>query len=351
MTTYKLSGFEATVLIINLLCCKLFLLTPLIFTENSGSGALITVCFIFVLAFLVFGIYVKKSGGKPVFSLIGNPFVRAVFGALSCLLLVFCGAVTFSRILYYAKAMAYPKTPLVFLALPLGISSVLCARTGLKSVGKTHGFFVPLLYAVLIVLVLLSAKSFRFTGLTPVLGKGFYAVFGSGFFLLSSLFESLVLFYLPAFTNAPIKKVGFSALSASFAYYLFVIGGFLLIGGKAQTLPLFSVIRASFFSRTDSLFLLLYATAGMLYLASVIYFSAFIFAKTFKVPHVKPLIIPIALIILSFAEISFFNPEEQFVIQNMQKILWVIPFLLPVCFACFKPQAKHKKEDIPCEKH
>ena len=34
MTMYKLSGFEATVLIINLLCCKLFLLTPLIFARK-----------------------------------------------------------------------------------------------------------------------------------------------------------------------------------------------------------------------------------------------------------------------------------------------------------------------------
>ena len=339
MENYQLSGKEATALMINLLCSKLFLLAPGYFIDNAGSGALLTVIFVYAVAFAFFGIYSSKTK-RDILSLIPSNFFKGLFGALSVLLLVFSGAGTFSQLVHYIKIMAMPKSPIAFLVIPFAAAMVLCAYAGLKSVGKVHGFFAPILFSVLLVLVLLSVQSFEFTNLFPIFGKGVRAVFAEGFFLLSSLFELLVLLYLPSLTSASFRKIGFSALSVSLFFFVLLIGAYLLIDGKTQNLPIFSVIRASALSRTDSLFLLLYALSGMLYLSAVLYFCAYIFGKTFGLATFKPLILPFALILISFSEITFLNPEGQIFLRYTSYFLWILPFLIPLIITWIKPKNK-----------
>lgn len=343
MNEYKFSVPEATSLLVNLLCSKLFLLAPADFTKTSGSGAVICVLFVFFVAFLFFHIY-TKSNCTNILSRIKNHTVKKAFGIITSILLLFSGAVCLNLLVYFTKTASLSASPLSFITIPFAVSMLLGAISGIKSIGKLHGFFVPVLYVALIFLVASGYKSFDFTNLTPVFGKGISAVFGNGFFLLSNLFEILIFLFLPRHINGSFRRVGFLSLSISLVLYLVTVSAFVLTDGKTLDLPLFSVIQSGPFRRTDSAFLLLFSLSGMLYLSSLLYFSVHIFADTLKISDKKFLFMPFGLILISFSGISFFNQSGQKLLSFFSRLMWIVPFLLPLIFT-FSRRDSHKKAD------
>ena len=330
MTDYKFSAFEAKALMINLLCSKLFLLCPADFTEASGSGALISVLLVYLIAFLFFGIYTKSDKE------ITLPVIKKGFGVIVSFLLLFSGAVTLNLLVYFSKITAYPNSPLAYLTVPFAVCMLLSSASGIKCIGKLHGFFVPVIYILLVFLTVSSYNAFDFTNLTPVLGKGIPYVLKSGLFLLSSLFEVVIFLFLKQHIKGSYKKTVFSSLLISLLLYLVTISAFLLIGGKTPDLPLLSVIQSGSFRRTDSVFLLLYSISGMLYLSSVLYFAVHIFADSFSICEKKALTVPFGLILTAFSGISFFNRNGQIFLSALSRWLWLIPFVLPLIFRFFK---------------
>lgn len=337
---YKLSDSEASLLLVNLLCSKLFLLTSGDFVSVSGSGALISVSLVFSASFLFFYIYTKKSVYQDILHCINSTPVKKIFGIVSSFLLIFSGSASLNLTAYFSKVTAFTSSPLSFLTIPFAVCMIFAASSGLKCIAKLNGFFTPVLYAALIILICFSYNSFDFTNLTPVFGKGFVSVFGNGFFLISNLFEFLILLYLPKNLKGSFKKVGFCSLLISFIIYLVAVSAFLLIGGKSPDLPLLSVIQSGHFRRTDSAFLLLFALARMLYLSTVLYFSVRIFCESLNITKKNLLVIPFALILISFSGISFFNSGGQMLLSFFSKWLWAIPFLIPIILTVIKE--KHR---------
>lgn len=336
MNEYKLSTKEATALIVNLLCSKLFLLCTSDFTKISGSGAIISVLFVYGLEFLFFSFYIKNNNTKNILDRINSSFVKKIFSLLTVMLLIFSGSVSLNLLVYFSKMTALLNSPLSFLTLPFAVCMIFAAGSGLKCIGKLNGFFVPLLYVTLFTLLVFSYNSFDFTNLTPIFGKGFINVFGKSFFLLSNLFEFLILLYIPQNIKGSFKKTGFSALIISLAIYIVTICSFLLIGGKTSDLPLLSVIQSGAFRRTDSIFLLLYSLSGMLYLSTLLYFAIHIFCFAFKINEKKALLLPFALILISFSSINFFNSNGKEFLSLFSRWLWIFPVALPLIFTFFK---------------
>ena len=172
------------------------------------------------------------------------------------------------------------------------------------------------------------------------MGKGFLPVFGNGFFLLSNLFELLILLYLPKNLKGSFRKVGFYSLSISFFLYAAVISAFLLIGGKSPDLPLFSVIQSGHLRRTDSAFLLLFALSQMLYLSTVLYFSVRIFSESVCLTQKSLLTIPFALILISFSGVSFFTAGGQKILSALSKFMWAVTFFIPIILPVFKEKRR-----------
>lgn len=315
----------------NLLCSKLFLLCPYSFTSLSGSGAIFSVLLVFIIAFLFFAIYTKN---KPSFinDRIKTPALKGFFGTVSSIFLLLSGTVTLSLVIYFTKMTSLSSSPLSFITVPFAVCMLCAAYPGLKCLGKLHGFFCPMLYILLAVLVLFCIPEFDFTNLTPIFGKGFINVFLKGFFMLSNLFEILIFLYLPPYVKGSYKKTVFSSLGISLVLYLLAVSAFLLIGGKTPDLPMFSVIRSGLLKSLDSVFLILYTISSMLYLSAVLFFSTKIFADSFEIKQAKNLIIPFGLILISFSSISFFSSYGQKFLSALSRFLWAIPFLLPFLF-------------------
>lgn len=331
MNTAKISELEAIALYVNLFCTKLFLITPKDFVDLTGSGAIVFVIFLFAFSFLLFSFYIKKNAFRLTES--------KVFLVIISILLIIYGAVTLSQFVYYAKVIWFIKSPLSFITIPFAVCMILASKNGISTLGKINGFFVPILYSAIIFLILTSSKAFDFTSLTPVLGKGINMLKGTPF-LLSSLFEFVLLLFVPKISDISHKKIGFSALSVSAVIFIFVIGCYLLAGGNTKDLPLLYVIRSGFLGKSDSLFLILYAVSGFLFLSSILNFSCISFCEAFKIKEEKNVLYPISLILISLSGITFFSPDGKLFLKFFSSILWTFPFIFPVLFVMFKKERK-----------
>ncbi len=332
MNTAKISETEAIALYASLFCTKLFLTTPKDFVDLTSSGAIIFIIILFTLAFLLFSFYIKKNAFKIT--------ENKVFLAIISMLLIIYGAITLSQFVYYAKVIWFVKSPLSFLTIPFAVCMIFASQSDLKTIGKINGFFAPILYLAIIFLILTSSKTFDFTSLTPILGKGTPNMLKSTAFLLSSIFEFVLLLFLPKISDGSYKKIGFSALSISAFIFIFVIGCYLLVGGNTKSLPLLYVIRAGFLGKSDSLFLILYAISGFLFLSSILNFSFVSFCEAFKIKEEKNVLYPLSLILISLSGITFFSPEGKSFLKIFSSILWAFPILIPVLFIIFKRERK-----------
>ncbi len=340
-STKNISRTQGICLGVNLLCNKLFLLTPAFFIGNAGSGALFSVLTVYAIAFLFFSLFFKKTDGD-LFALMKKMWFQRTFHFLSFLLTLFCCVVNFSLLIYFLKATVFPKSPYLFLALPFALCMGVCAKNGMKSVAGTAGFFVPFLFTIPLLLLATTVKNFDLTQLFPLFGKGVKAIFLNGVFMLSSLFEVLVLFYLPAFyPKQKLAGIVRPTLAISCLLYLLIIGSVLLLGNSHTAGHAFSLLQTGFSGRNDGIFLLIYTLSGMLYLASMLFFSAEMFQKAFPLPTKNVLFLPLTLLIVLYSEITFLNQEGQAFLKNAGLMLWLMPFSVPFLFLLF---AKNKKE-------
>lgn len=339
----QVSKIEAVSVMVNLLCCKLFLLTPVFFIQNAKSAAPLTILFIFSAALFFFFIFQKKMHNR-LFSQISSPILKHLFHFISLFLVFFCCTVNFSLLIYFFKLLAFPRSPYLFLALPFAAAMIACAKGGIKSICKTNGFFVPLIFGLLVIMLLLQYPNFSFINLFPLLGENILSTLLSFVFMLSSLSEILILFYLSAYCKTTIYAIAKPSLFISCLIYLIVIGTTLLMGNFKFTPAVFSITQNGFFGRNDGIFLLLCALSGMLYLSTLLYFTVDIFRKTFGTDKDAPLLIPFTLLIVTFSEITFLNPEGQNFLKQAGIFLWLFPFIAPLLLMLLP---KKKKEDVP----
>ena len=331
MNEYKLSFNESVALYVNLFCNKLLLSAPLDITERLDQGAVIGIILPFVVAILFFLLYTKNTN-KDFISLIKNPFFKKGIATVLIIILIFCATTALSLLTYYVKKLAYPSSPLAFLTVPFALCMLCPAYFGIKSIAKLNGFFVPIIFSLLVLLVFLAFPEFDFTLLAPVFSKGLKGILQNAFFLLSSLFELILLLLAPKITKASFKKVGITSLLISCTLYVLVIASFILLGTKASPLPVFTIIHSSLFSRADIIFIIPYAISGMLYLSSLLYFSTSILSSVFDIGLKQKLVFPLGLIIISLSSISFFSETGRNFLNLVSKGLWSVPFVLPLFF-------------------
>ena len=221
-----------------------------------------------------------------------------------------------------------------------------CAKSGIKSVAGTSGFFVPLIFTIPLLLLATTVPNFDFSELFPLFGKGLRPTFLNGIFMLSSLFEVLILFYVPAFYPAK-KLAGIvrPTLAISCLLYLLIIGSVLLLGNSHTGGHAFSLLQTGFSGRNDGIFLIIYTLSGILYLASMLFFAAEMFRKAVPVPARNVLFLPLTLLIVLYSEITFLSQEGQAFLKNAGLLLWLMPFIVPLLFLLFAKSKKEPKHD------
>lgn len=319
-----LKSKEAVAVAINLICAKTFLMVPVYFKRLTESGSLITVLYVFTLAAVFLLIYLLS--GKIKIPKFLYPII-AILMVLVCSINLFEYSTTVS-------ALFFRTTPLFIIFLFFTLAMIIGAYS---NIGKLNLFFVPVIYITVFLMLLFTFSDGNYYYLFPVLGKGFDAVFSDGFFMLSSLFEVIILFFIPDMLEdkKDVKKVTAYTLIFSFIIYLIITAGCLITVHTDLPencfSPLFLILRqikiGTYFQHPDTAFLIIYFLSAFLYLSGILYFASHILSKTWRKLSKKMLIIPFGLLIL----ILGVNGENLMPATSyLNKALWIVPFIFPI---------------------
>jgi len=332
MTKYKTNTFEATALFVNLICNKFFLFAPEYFRAASQSGSGLMIVIMFLLMYIVWSFYKRRSFKNNSFGKIGSVFLIMLF--------IVSIALTLRQYTETVKVISLTESSLYFIEGIFITAMITGAYFGLKGICKAHTFFIPGIFTIMLVLILCASKNLDFYMLTPVFGNGLGNIASEGFFLLSTFLEFTLFFLLRPYMKdeKSFKRSGNLILLFSFLIILTITLGYIAsFSENASTEkypPVFQIIRlidsGAYFQRFDSLFLIAFSLSAYLYLGAMLFFIWLLFKSAFNIESKNAIIMPYAFIIIS---VSFINVLSDAVTNSFKTVnifLWAIPVLLPI---------------------
>ncbi len=290
---YKLKKREGIYLMINLLCAKLFLLTPYLFKRAAVTNVALIVAAVFLPHLIVFLLKGREAERKK-----PGKIILFVIWAFLTLYLSF----TVYEYAGVIKEMFFNRTPIWFTVLLLAAGMIYTSSRGLKAIGRLCGFFVPLVYFVCALLVTLAFKNFNPRLLLPFFGST-KALLKHGAVLFAVPGECIIYYLLPPVleNKKDFKSIFYTSFSISFVLFLIVCLSFVMAGfDSSRIMPMFMLIRLikikSFFQRIDLVFLLLFSISVFLYLSAILYFACKCFCDSTGAGNEKFLTLPVGTI-------------------------------------------------------
>lgn len=353
MSNVKLSEKEASSLLVNLVCNKLFILAPLYFKQTSGFSALIITTLVFLITIILWNIHCKfcpspfsdKTNFKPV------KCIALIIFITICTLIT---AVTIQQYSIEIKSAVLNNTPIGLLVLVFLSVMILSIKIGLKAIATSGVLFVPAIFIIGITLVIFSVTRHDLYNMFPVFDTNYNSVLGEFPLMLSMLLELVFLFFLPDIlqNKADMQKTGNRVILRSFVYYLVINVVFSITlpkTGVANHTPFFRIIKQAHIGdiiiRLDSVFLILYSIAAFIYVSSML----LLLLRLINISYQKSLKIFLkAMIIITIVLISLIPTINEFVFNLISKYYYTLPFIA-VAFPIINlvsnrvPQCKLKK--------
>ena len=340
-------NWEASAIIINLICTKIFLNFPRMAAETGGTAAWLFTIFIAALAFLgftVIQILYKPFEGKDLLDIAelaaGNPG-RVLAGLVIILGAGWCATAYMRVFSENMKLISLTTSPLSFVELFFTACLAAGAYLGMEALSRLHAFSVPFIASGYLLIMVGVVNYIDLGNLLPILGNGAKEIFISGAPKVSVFFEILFLVLLPPFLKKHdnMKTTGYWSLGLS-AFFLVIsslvfTSVFPYPSSLERIIPIFHIARliklGRFFQRLESIFLFIWAAAALLYISVCFYFILFAFQKTFRLDYYKPLIVPFAIIIMSISFIpTDFSEVITYEVSLFRKWSWIAAFAMPI---------------------
>jgi spore germination protein (amino acid permease) len=339
--------WEAVTVLINVICAKVFLNFPRKVAEDAGTAGWLMTIYVSLLAFLGFFIIArlyKRYEGKDLIDLgehIGGSIGRILVGSIVIGFLVFMASLYLREFGENMKEITLTVSPLSFVIMFFAVGMIVAAYVGLEAIVRYHALAVPIIATGFFIILIAVLPLADFRNITPILGMGAYEIFVSGFFKISLFGELLIIFLLIPFlqTHDNFVKAGYTALGFS-SFFLFISAlVYLAVVDYPVTIESFLPIHrlatliniGRFFQRIESIFVLIWALAGLLYISTAFFFAVYIFKKTFKLEYYRPLILPFAVLVFN---LSFLPPNLMTAVVLETKYFrtwaWVATFLMPI---------------------
>jgi len=357
-------NWEVIAILINVICTKIFLNFPRTAVEQGGTASWIFTIYISLLAFL--GFYIiqklyKPMEGKDLIDIgeyIGGSAGRIITGSIIIFFLAWVTVVYVRTFSENMKIVALTNSPLSFVELFFLVCMITGAYLGLEAIARFHAIAVPFIAAGFMLIMIGVSNYMNFSFLLPVLGTGVYNIFGRGFLKLSVFAELLLLFLLAPFikTHKNLRVAGYTALGLS-SFFLFISAlVFTAVlpfpTAVERVIPIFQLARlinyGRFFQRIESVFVVIWAAASLLFVTINFFLILNTFKKTFKLEYYRPLIFPFAVLIMNISLLpTNLIDAVKLEVTYFRNWAWVVTFgmtivlLLIVRFRENKPK-KHR---------
>jgi spore germination protein (amino acid permease) len=353
-------NWEAATILINVICTKIFLNYPRVAVEQGGTAGWIFTLYISLLAFV--GFYIIQRLYKPmegrdlidIGEYIGGSIVRIIVGTI---IIFFLGYVTILYLRTFSenmKIVALTNSPLSFVEMFFLVCMIAGAYLGLEAIARLHAIAVPAIAAGFILIMVGVSNYIDFSQLLPIMGKGAYSIFGSGALKVSIFAELILLFLMAPYikTHKNLKTSGFWALgfSASFLFISALVFStvFPFPAALERAIPIFHLARlinyGRFFQRIESVFIIIWASASLLFVTVNFYFILHTFKKTFKLEYYKPLIFPLAIILMAIS----FLPVNLLIavkleVEYFRNWAWTVTFGMTIIILLIAGVRKRKR--------
>lgn len=329
----KINTFEATMIMVVLLCTKLFVAYPLFENAFSGIQLFLINLTAYFLLWIVFFICSKLKFKVP-------HSVKGIFITILIIVTLIFTGVNFSKYVFGLKWSLLNNTPESFISIILLTGILFGVFSGIKGIGRLCGFFAPIILISTVILILPAFGQFDFKVLFPVFGSGIKETFIFGFLMLSSLWEFIFISFIPDFLKKREKTnhVLNSSLIISFLFYAFVGVSVILskTGNVSEYSEIFKIIRTinplNFMERPDSVFYIIFVLAVLLYFSTVVFFVKHIFSEYFEIEYSEELIIPFAFLTAQAGFTVLDYTYVKSVYDTLLNAMWIIPLLLPFIF-------------------
>ena len=291
----KIGFMEALSVSLIVVFAHLILLLPKIIIEDQGTGSIINVIYVSLLA--LFAVYIlnilyKKFKGMDILDisnfLFGKKF-RFIVGIIFIVHAIFVSSLLLRNTAENLKTTYFQNTPTPYIAFFMLVGVSYLSKFSLKTIIKCNLIIVPLIAVSFITLFALSSENFVWERVFPILGNGIENIFLSGsanIFCFGSIFFLLLIMpYLKDYNQ--FKKLSYTSIILSSFFILITILGILLIFplnvASTSNIPLYMQTRTLTFGkllqRLDALFILIWDLNILSYLSIVVGFVVSIFKK------------------------------------------------------------------------
>jgi len=360
----RFGTWESVTIMLILFCTQIFLSFPRTMAEGAGNAGWILVIYITVIVLVLFAIMSKlysRFEGMDIIDiseyLAGN-VGRVIAGTVFIVYLVSILSIVLREYAENVKTVSLPSTPIVYIMGFFAISMIVGAYAGIEALVRTSAISVPIIAFAFFIIILGVSQYYDITNLFPILGTGAKDIFIEGIPKISFFSAISILFFMSPFirTHKSFKSVGYISITIAGILLTFSTLAYMLVfpypASLENILPIYSLARlinyGRFFQRIEALFVVIWDTVAMLYLSTGLFFTVYIFKKTFKLVYYKPLIIPFTIIILGLSLIpqSYMAVVE---IENMyfRKIVLAVSFgfiiIIMSAALLFKKMQKRRK--------
>ncbi len=337
-------SWEATALMVNLVFAQIMMNFPGDMVRFGGSAGWIISIIITLIAIGYFAIIVmlyKNIGSLDLIDISeaigGRPF-KTIVGLLISILLILIVSFFMGAFSQTIKIISLDKSPIEFVEVFFFIAIIIAGYFGIEAVVRINAILVPILILGFILITLGVIPQFKVNNLFPILGLGSTSIAKGSIMKLAAFGSFIILFLMvPFFKKRYLKKVGFSYIVISGVLLLWSTLSFILVFpyevAVNKRIPIFEMTRqiefGNFVQRVESIFVLICSLCLLMFLCVVFNFVVYIFAKTFDLKRLRPIILPLAIIVFSLSRISI-KWNIDLIGYNMKTLIWLIGMILPL---------------------
>ena len=366
MEIKQISNFQAIALILIIVTNHLILGTPRTLIAETGTGTILNMIYVFILAILLVFIITKlfsNFNGKDIIDIsefLGGKVLKVIVGIVFIIYFLVILSTTVRVIVQDLEIIYFQNISVYVLTLAILASIVFVYKYGSSAVVKCNSIIAPIVGIAILIIAFSNVQDFSLDRLFPILGFGAKETFitgASNIFAYSGL--AILYFIMPMLKDSKnFKKV--SIVST-------ILVGILIVGSVSSLVLSFPFIENineisslyvesrdisywQVFQRIDGLFVFSWILALLSYISVVLFIIVVIFRKLTNTKKEFPVVLAFATITyvttLIPNNIAMIRFLEDIVFKYTNIIVAIFLSLIILIFANIKYKIVNRKNTI-----
>ena len=366
MEIKQISNFQAIALILIIVTNHLILGTPRTLIAETGTGTILNMIYVFILALLLVFIITKlfsNFNGKDIIDIsefLGGKVLKVIVGIVFIIYFLVILSTTVRVIVQDLEIIYFQNISVYVLTLAILASIVFVYKYGSSAVVKCNSIIAPIVGIAILIIAFSNVQDFSLDRIFPILGFGAKETFitgASNIFAYSGL--AILYFIMPMLKDSKnFKKV--SIVST-------ILVGILIVGSVSSLVLSFPFIENineisslyvestditywQVFQRIDGLFVFSWILALLSYISVVLFIIVVIFRKLTNAKKEFPVVLAFATITyvttLIPNNIAMIRFLEDIVFKYTNIIVAIFLSLIVLIFANIKYKIVNRKNTI-----